>query len=269
LRIDPCNCGAGHGARFRHGRGGRARCHGSRQRRDLPGGENGHHDSAGVCALELSHRHATPRGGDARGDPGDLPAIPRRGCGRRHPPRGSLDRRHQLLQRGRCAVLWPRGQQRRLRGVELQRSLVLRRHQWLLRSRGGTRRRLPGQQHPQRWRTRAPRLQHDRPGPQLHDTEPRARADLLYRQRRDHVLDFQEFIAPSGATRLFLGIPDGFGFDGVPGAYDDNDGAYRVRIGVNEVPAVPEPGVLALLGLGLVGLAAARVRTPQGARLAG
>jgi hypothetical protein len=53
--------------------------------------------------------------------------------------------------------------------------------------------------------------------------------------------DFQLFTAPAGATRLFLGIPDGFGFDGDPGAYDDNDGAYRVRIGVNEVPEVPEP----------------------------
>ena len=43
--------------------------------------------------------------------------------------------------------------------------------------------------------------------------------------------DFQEFIAPAGATRLFLGIPDGFGFVGAPGAYDDNDGSYRISIG--------------------------------------
>jgi hypothetical protein len=52
--------------------------------------------------------------------------------------------------------------------------------------------------------------------------------------------DFQTFIAPSSATRLFLGIPDGFSFVGAPGAYDDNDGSYQVRIGVNQVPTDPE-----------------------------
>lgn len=72
--------------------------------------------------------------------------------------------------------------------------------------------------------------------------------------------DFQTFIAPTGATRLVLGIPDGFGFVGLPGAYDDNDGSYRVRIGINEVPTIPEPAGMALLGIGLAALAASRMR---------
>jgi hypothetical protein len=57
---------------------------------------------------------------------------------------------------------------------------------------------------------------------------------------------FQSFIAPAGATRLFLGIPDGFGFGGAPGAYDDNDGAYLIRLGVNRSP-IPEPLLLSIV----------------------
>ncbi len=53
--------------------------------------------------------------------------------------------------------------------------------------------------------------------------------------------EFQEFIAPDGTTRLYLAIPDGFSFVGAPGAYEDNDGAYRIVIGVNELPDVPVP----------------------------
>jgi hypothetical protein len=68
---------------------------------------------------------------------------------------------------------------------------------------------------------------------------------------------FQQFIAPTGATRLALGIPDGFGFGGVPGAYDDNDGFYQIRVGIDEIPTgVPIPAALPLFatGLGLLGL---------------
>ena len=69
---------------------------------------------------------------------------------------------------------------------------------------------------------------------------------------------FQEFTAPAGATRVVLGIPDGFAFVGPPGAYDDNDGAYRIRIGINEIPdaTIPEPvtATLSVMALGaLVG----------------
>lgn len=71
----------------------------------------------------------------------------------------------------------------------------------------------------------------------------------------------QDFVAPSGSTRLFFGIPDGFGFNGHPGAYDDNDGAYLITVGVNENPpsTVPEGGSGAiLLGMGILALTVGR-----------
>jgi hypothetical protein len=67
---------------------------------------------------------------------------------------------------------------------------------------------------------------------------------------------FQSFIAPTGATRLFFGIPDGFAFNGPPGYYDDNDGSYRIRVGVNETPApvpLPAAGLLLVAGIGALG----------------
>ena len=70
---------------------------------------------------------------------------------------------------------------------------------------------------------------------------------------------FHEFVAPTGATRLAFGIPDAFGFNGVPGAYDDNDGSYRIRVGINQTPAIPLPASLPLL-LGALGVFALRRR---------
>ena len=72
-----------------------------------------------------------------------------------------------------------------------------------------------------------------------------------------HVM--QEFIAPAGTTRFFLGITDAFSFNGPPGAFDDNDGSYRIRVGINEDPnhpitSVPEPSTWPLLAMGLMGL---------------
>jgi hypothetical protein len=76
----------------------------------------------------------------------------------------------------------------------------------------------------------------------------------------------QEFIAPLGATRVFLGISDAFGFNGAPGAFDDNDGSYQIRIGINEDPnnpvtRIPEPPVTSLVLLGLAAGMATRRRT--------
>lgn len=79
---------------------------------------------------------------------------------------------------------------------------------------------------------------------------------------------FQSFIAPTTATRLFLGITDGFNFNGVPGAFDDNDGSYRIRLGINEDPrnpttGVPEPTTLAMLGIGVLLLGVQRRRSTR------
>ena len=48
----------------------------------------------------------------------------------------------------------------------------------------------------------------------------------------------QQFIVPAGATRLYLGISDAPGFNGAPGAYNDNSGNFTVSF---RVSAVGEP----------------------------
>lgn len=64
----------------------------------------------------------------------------------------------------------------------------------------------------------------------------------------------QEFFVPVGATELYLGTADAFGFNGNPGYYNDNTGGWDVT-----VTAVPEPA--SLLGLGLAGLFLRRKRS--------
>jgi len=68
------------------------------------------------------------------------------------------------------------------------------------------------------------------------------------------------FTVPLGATELYMGMPDGFSFQGPPGTYNDNSGGFTVT-GVN----VPEPSTWALLGIALCSLAMVarqRVRAP-------
>ncbi len=69
-----------------------------------------------------------------------------------------------------------------------------------------------------------------------------------------------DFLAPSGATRLYLGVADAWAFVGLTGYYHDNPGLYEVnvRLDAGAGPAVPEPGSWLLTGLGLAALLAAR-----------
>jgi len=68
----------------------------------------------------------------------------------------------------------------------------------------------------------------------------------------------QNFVIPTGTTRLFLGFADAFNFNGAAGMYTDNSGTVTVNLQLVAPAAVPEPGTMALFALGLAGLALGR-----------
>jgi hypothetical protein len=61
----------------------------------------------------------------------------------------------------------------------------------------------------------------------------------------------QSFLAPSGATRLYLGVVDGFGWYNNPGV---------ISVTINGAASVPEPSTWAIVLLGLAGLGVAGYR---------
>jgi len=70
----------------------------------------------------------------------------------------------------------------------------------------------------------------------------------------------QEFYAPAGATRLFLGFADAYEFGyptSYPGYYNDNSGLLEVEF---DVSFVPEPGSLLAFGTGIIGLTGIALR---------
>jgi hypothetical protein len=83
----------------------------------------------------------------------------------------------------------------------------------------------------------------------------------------------QSFIAPPGASLLYLGISDACGFRGRPSCYGDNVGNFTVNVSgaASKAPAVsgvPEPSTWAMMLLGFAGLGYAGFRrSAKGAAL--
>ena len=65
----------------------------------------------------------------------------------------------------------------------------------------------------------------------------------------------QQFNVPAGATALYLGFPDGSGYMGLPGQYQDNAGTLVATFAI-----VPEPGSLGWLAGGCAVFFACRRR---------
>ena len=88
-----------------------------------------------------------------------------------------------------------------------------------------------------------PRLDLSPGGPLGHDFQtvsPRLGQTFFVRDGLAQPED-QQFVVPQGATHLYLGFSDAYGFSGEPGYYDDNLGSLdvTVKIGTALVPTGP------------------------------
>ena len=63
--------------------------------------------------------------------------------------------------------------------------------------------------------------------------------------------EIQQFFAPEGATRLFLGFADADAFQGEPAFYADNSGSLSVEV---EIASVSGPATLGIIGIGLASI---------------
>lgn len=68
----------------------------------------------------------------------------------------------------------------------------------------------------------------------------------------------QDFIAPSGAASLYLGLSDACNYNGPPGCFGDNVGSYSLT--VSGASPMPEPFSLALLAPAAAGVLLVRRR---------
>jgi len=72
----------------------------------------------------------------------------------------------------------------------------------------------------------------------------------------------QVFAVPIGATRLFLGFADAYGFQGDPSYYFDNTGSLTATFAITPAAEVPEPSTFLLTGLAGLLLATVRKYSP-------
>lgn len=76
------------------------------------------------------------------------------------------------------------------------------------------------------------------------------------------------FLAPSTATRLYIGVIDAFSFNGTTGYYNDNTGSFRVTAALAAQGGVPEAATWAMMMIGFGAIGGAMRYHRRAARVA-